>query len=303
MRTVPPVLSGGRPAAPSSGLDPMWLDNLHPALRRAWHPVARAAELGDDGCVTLMGEAWRLAPDAEGWHAEDACGATAMGAAEHLGLMWVAPEAPLAPLPVVPEADDPGFVAVDAPAWDWEAGAGQMTDGACDLTHIPFLHRDTIADPDDVVVPSYGVSVNADAWTASVDYSHTARALHHPSRLGPRRVVIEHTAPFGVRLRLEFPDEDAVLTSCFFHQPLTATRTRLWCTNHRTDIADGRCSPERATALHRMVNDQDRQMLELYPGKALPLDLRHEVHVRADRITVEVRRSLRRLVATAAAGA
>jgi phenylpropionate dioxygenase-like ring-hydroxylating dioxygenase large terminal subunit len=115
----------------------------------------------------------------------------------------------------------------------------------------------------------------------------------------PRHVVIEHTAPFGVRLRLEHPEEDVILTSVFLHQPGWADRTRLWCINFRTDVADGRCTPEEATALHRRVNDEDRRMLERYADADLRLDLRDEVHVRTDRITVEVRRSLLRLVRAA----
>jgi phenylpropionate dioxygenase-like ring-hydroxylating dioxygenase large terminal subunit len=108
--------------------------------------------------------------------------------------------------------------------------------------------------------------------------------------------VIEHTTPFCVRLRLEHPEDDVVLTSVFLHQPGWEDRTRLWCINFRTDIADGRCTAEEATALHRRVNDEDRRMLERYPHKELPLDLREEVHVRTDRIAVELRRNLSRLV-------
>ena len=39
-----------------------WIDNEHPALRRCWHPVARSADVGDDGpvAVDLMGERWCL---------------------------------------------------------------------------------------------------------------------------------------------------------------------------------------------------------------------------------------------------
>jgi phenylpropionate dioxygenase-like ring-hydroxylating dioxygenase large terminal subunit len=269
------------------------LGNVHPALRRCWHPVARVADA--PASVDLLGEPWELGSSGASWQAYSARGPAA-ATAVHLGMVWVAPDPPLPPLPVIPEASDPAFVAVPAPAWDWHAGAGQMADGACDITHIPFLHRATIGNPRDAYVAPYPVAVDPQAWTATASYSHTAQALGGEPRMLPRHVTIEHTAPFCVRLRMEHPAENVILTSVFLHQPRTVEQTRLWCINYRTDIADGRCHPDEATALHRRVNDEDRRMLERYPHKEIPLDLREEVHVRADRITVELRRSLLRLV-------
>jgi phenylpropionate dioxygenase-like ring-hydroxylating dioxygenase large terminal subunit len=286
----------------SLGWSERCLGNLHPALWHCWHPVLPVAEVSDGSQVDLLGQTWVLRADGDRWQAEGpgtGPGTRAAATAEHLGLMWIAPEDPIPPLPAVPEADDPAFTAVPAPPWDWAAGAGQMTDGACDITHIPFLHRDTIGNPEETRTPPYRVQVDPEAWTATATYSHTARSLRGEGRMLPRHVVIEHTAPFGVRLRLEHPEEDVILTSVFLHQPGWADRTRLWCINFRTDVADGRCTPEEATALHRRVNDEDRRMLERYADADLRLDLRDEVHVRTDRITVEVRRSLLRLVRAA----
>jgi hypothetical protein len=282
------------------------LGNLHPALWHCWHPVMPVAEVSDGSRVDLLGQTWMLRADGNRWQAEGpgtgtgtGTGTIAAATAEHLGLIWIAPEQPIPPLPVVPEADDPAFTAVAAPPWDWVAGAGRMTDGACDITHIPFLHRATIGNPEEAHTPPYQVWVDHGAWTATARYSHTARALSGDGRMLPRHVVIEHTAPFGVRLRLEHPEEDVILTSVFLHQPGWADRTRLWCINFRTDVTDGRCTPEEATELHRRVNDEDRRLLERYADPDPPLDLRDEVHVRTDRITVEVRRNLLRLVRAA----
>ena len=40
-----------------------WFDNVHPALRKCWHPVAWASEMPGDGpiAVELMGEHWCVA--------------------------------------------------------------------------------------------------------------------------------------------------------------------------------------------------------------------------------------------------
>ena len=138
------------------------LSNTDRALRRCWHPVARAAEVtGQPLGVVLLGERWvlyrsggevrafadrcphRRCPlslghcDGEGvlqcayhgWRFDGAgrcveipalgTGATlppaahlepAAGTAEAHGMVFVAPDEPIAPLGTIPEADDPSFM-------------------------------------------------------------------------------------------------------------------------------------------------------------------------------------------------
>jgi len=49
-----------------------------------------------------------------------------------------------------------------------------------------------------------------------------------------------------------------------------------------------------SVAYEAKVLDEDLVIQERYRSKVLPLDLTHEVHVRADRATVELRRISRR---------
>ena len=51
------------------------------------------------------------------------------------------------------------------------------------------------------------------------------------------------------------------------------------------------------------VAEEDRVLLERIVSKAVPLDVQAEVHTRADRITLEMRRVLLDLVRAAAARA
>ncbi len=332
-----------------------WLDNLHPALRRAWHPVARSADISDGGLqqVELCGETWvltrlsgrlvalrdrcphRLAPlsagevvgdtiqcpyhgyrfDGDGRCVEiPALGPTAAippkawcdrpaGLSEHLGLIWLAPETPLTPLPQVPEFDDPTFTVVPLPPWDWTAGAAQMADNFLDVAHFPFTHRATFGDPADRRVAPY--EVERVGWTFTVTHRHTTKALDASIEPGasapvvPREMHFECTAPHHVRLRISYPVEDVVLTILFFHQPLDRRRTRLWCVDMRNDIADGRATIEETMELQRKVGEEDRWLLEQFRSQAVPLDLTEEVHTRADRITLELRRMLGDLVEAA----
>lgn len=155
-------------AAEARGLSDR-LTNDHPALRQAWHPVARSADVeGRPVTARLLGEDWvlvrlagevaafpdrcphRLAPLSAGWVDEVAgeavlrCGyhgwcftaqgrcaeIPALGPADHLpprarlappagvvecyGLVWLAPEPPVASIAEFPELDDGGS---PAPRW------------------------------------------------------------------------------------------------------------------------------------------------------------------------------------------
>lgn len=327
-----------------------WFDNEHPALRRCWHPVARATELVGDGplAVELLGEHWcvvrlggrltalpdtcphRFAPlsagsvvdgtlqcayhgfrfDADGRcvdipalapdtpiPAKANCGA-AFGVVEHLGLLWLAPEEPVVGLPAVPEHDDPAFVHCPLPVVDWHASAGQMADNFLDLGHLAFLHLATFADPADRFVGDYDVV--RDGLSFSVRYRHLTKALadsHGAAQ--PRTVERESywilTPPHHVYLRLSYPDEQAVLTINFCHQPVNAGTTRLYCTDYRNDIADEPNAIADAIAFQVAVAAEDQALLERVRRKAVPLDTTAEFHSRADRITLELRRVLREL--------
>jgi phenylpropionate dioxygenase-like ring-hydroxylating dioxygenase large terminal subunit len=333
---------------------PGWFTNVHPSLRRCWHPVARTAEL-DAGPVQaeLLGERYvvarlggrllvgpdrcphRRVPLSLGRVAGDelACAyhgyrfdgigrctaipALGAGAAippaahlraagqarEHLGLVWVALDEPLTPLPEVPEHDDPRFTACPLPPVEWRAGAAQMADNFLDVAHFPYLHTGTFADPDDTEVAPYDVV--RDGWTFTVVHRHTTKLLAaatDPSvghRATERVQRFTFVAPHHVRLRIDYVTEGTTLTITFFHQPLDAHRTRLWCTDYRDDIRPGGPSVEESVAFQLAVAAEDRAVLEAMPDGAVPIVPGHEVHTRADRITVELRRVLADLATTA----
>jgi phenylpropionate dioxygenase-like ring-hydroxylating dioxygenase large terminal subunit len=256
------------------------LGNTDARLRPFWHPVARA-----DGPlpveVDLLG---------------DRVATAGLAAADHLGLWWLAPDAPLAPLPVVAEDADERFVRVPSPPRPWRADAGRMADNFLDLGHLPFVHATSFADPTELEVPPLAVDRTATGFR--VVHDHATRRLHGPG-LGRRRMVLDYTAPFAVVLRLEYLDDDAVITTAFLHQPVADGLTVLWAINWRDDIVDGRCTPEETTAFQELVGAEDRAMLERVEPCALPLDPPAEVHTRADAPTLAMRRVLAGLLSPA----
>jgi len=222
---------------------------------------------------------------------------------ERYGLVWLAPEEPVAPIVEVPEWDDPAFTVCPLPDQSWQVGAGQMTENFLDIGHIAFLHGATFGDPDAVVVPNY--TCERDGFTFVCDVNHSAKLLEDSGGaelvtdnfdVASRRSTWWYHAPFSLRLRIEYSAENVVLTILFFHQPVDATTTKLYAFDLRNDIQDGRTTIEDAIAFQLAVGAEDKAMLETIVAKATPFDLQAEVHTRADRNTVEMRRVLADLV-------
>jgi phenylpropionate dioxygenase-like ring-hydroxylating dioxygenase large terminal subunit len=325
---------------------PLRLDNAHPALAHAWHPVCRAVDLENSAGVVgvrLLGEAWavgridgelfafvdrcphRMAPLSAGcvvdgalqcgYHgyrfaADGTCTAipaiganghvpakanatAAAGVAERYGLIWIAIEQPTSTLIDVPEWDDPSFTIVALPPLDWNAGAAQMTDNFLDLAHFPYVHPTTFGDPDATSVPEY--QLDRDGYTFTTVHQHSTRSISNPGtadapNTNDRRDTFVYGAPFTIRLRIEYLADDVVLTILFFHQPVDAQTTRLYCYDLRNDIADGRTTVEEARNFQLAVAAEDKALLERLPDKSISLDPQREVHTKADRITLEMRR-------------
>ena len=69
----------------------------------------------------------------------------------------------------------------------------------------------------------------------------------------------------------------------------------------RQNTADGRTSADDARSFQLAVAAEDQALVERLVDKSIPLDLQREVHTRADRVTVEMRRILGDLVAAVVA--
>jgi vanillate O-demethylase monooxygenase subunit len=327
---------------------PPALDNLHPALRRGWHPVALSTEVAEGSVerVVLLGESWALARidgavvavadrcphrgaplsmgtvegqalrcPYHGW-CFDGSGtcveipaldpssprpprarvATPAGVDERYGIVWLAPDAPVAPLVDLPEWGSSEFPLVQGGASTWRAGAGQMADNFLDVAHFPFTHLGSFGVAGDRVVPEH--DVRREGWTINVNHTHHAvSADPEDPRPELREQAFHLRAPFSIVLRLRYQrsgDELAVLLAI---QPVDADTSRLY----RWNLRNGRAALRRPEAelerLDALVVEEDRSLLEQLETNAMPLDLRDEVHTKADRATVELRKLLRDLCA------
>ncbi|HVD27873.1 MAG TPA: Rieske 2Fe-2S domain-containing protein [Mycobacteriales bacterium] len=274
-------------------------DNLDPSLEHAWHPVALSRELRPGGWlqVRLLGRNWTLRRDGDDVSADP----PAYGVRERLGVIWLAPAEP-ADVPLdVPEADDRRFVAGWMQPVRSPGPAGLLADTFLDATHGPFVHAATIGAPDHAeVVPGPvdaepgGFSCVLEQWCDNPVDPEVATG-GRPLRQR-RRTTYTYRAPFQLRLRQEFLDSGATTTLLYLLQPEDLDSTRIYV---GVLLSSGPGHPLHTPrevaaqlALQKQILEEDVRSQAALAVSGLPLDLRDEVHVPADRLGVALRQAL-----------
>jgi phenylpropionate dioxygenase-like ring-hydroxylating dioxygenase large terminal subunit len=113
-------------------------------------------------------------------------------------------------------------------------------------------------------------------------------------------VRYRYTAPFAAWLRIDYEEAGGCNVITFFVQPVDAERCAIHVSVHRDDLDGDLDRLAAALAFEHAVTAEDLVVQEAFVHRSLPLDLTVEVHTRADRMTVELRRILGDLVAAAA---
>jgi phenylpropionate dioxygenase-like ring-hydroxylating dioxygenase large terminal subunit len=287
---------------PVDAAEPVVLRNTEPALRAAWHPAALSTEVGPDGYEALVvGQPYRLRRDAAGVTADPA----PAGLTERWGAVWLAPEPPRTELFDEPDAEDAGYVGAWLPPARTTVNAGFVADNFLDVAHFPFVHTGTFgADADRVVEPAEVVaepdgfrSVQEQWFDNPEDPGVLSGARPLRQR---RRATYVYRAPFQLLLRLEELDTGSVKTILFLMLPETDTSTRIYTKMLLHDIGgELRPGPEtvaREVAFEEAVLAEDLILQSVVTVPGLPLDMRTELHVRADRLGVALRRELTRFL-------
>jgi phenylpropionate dioxygenase-like ring-hydroxylating dioxygenase large terminal subunit len=274
-------------------------DNLDPSLEHAWHPVALSRELRPGGWlqVRLLGRNWTLRRDGDDVSADP----PAYGVRERLGVIWLAPAEP-ADVPLeVPEADDRRFVSGWMQPVRSPGPAGPLADTFLDATHGPFVHAATIGAPDHaevvpgpVVAEPGGFSSVLEQWCDNPVDPEVATG-GRPLRQR-RRTTYTYRAPFQLRLRQEFLDSGATTTLLYLLQPEDLDSTRIYV-GVLLSSGPGQAlhTPREVAAqlaLQKQILEEDVRSQAALAVSGLPLDLRGEVHVPADRLGVALRQAL-----------
>ena len=214
------------------------------------------------------------------------------GVDERYGLVWVrlAPEGEGAALPSFPEHDYPAFQVIHVPPFEWAASAGRQVESFCDVAHFTFVHPQTFA-ASDPVVPRYEVAVTPEGVRA--EFISGVGNVSEAAAAGRtwRRLYHLHL-PFTVHLAIDFPTGGRLAllnASC----PVSARRTRVFAVAARNFDRDR--PVDELIAFQQRVYAEDQRIVERQNPEDLPIDLGEEVHVKADRTSIEYRRQLGRM--------
>lgn len=216
---------------------------------------------------------------------------------ERYGLVWIAPEDPVADLPDFVEWDDDAYDTCRNEPRRSPTSAFQLADNFVDATHLPTVHTQTFGVPDAELLPPFEVDVHG--WKVSTTY-HVSYKNHddplvatgeHP--LVQPQILYKECVPASVALiRLDFPLTDKRIAILFALQPEHDGSTRIYKQMARNDFDGDAALLAASIEFEDLVMDEDLAVLEAYHEMGVHTDLRTEVHVRSDRLSVAYRRML-----------
>ena len=237
----------------------------------------------DGSCDQLLPEGARLCQ-------------TVYPSVEKYGLVWTCLDAEAPPLlPDFHEWDDSDYVRVLPDSINISAAAGRQLEGFLDVAHFAWIHTETFGDRTNPIVPRYDVypqkhGLRADYASSVSNFTHEMRHRAPADFVWWR--IFEVTLPFSARLTVKFPEEGrlCILNACC---PISARKTRVFVPLVRNFDKD--FPEEQVREFNHQVFAEDQEIVEAQCPEDLPIDLAEEVHIRADRTSIEYRKMLGRL--------
>ena len=225
--------------------------------------------------------------------------------AESHSMVFVAPLTPLTPLPTLGAHDDPAFVRGDLEPIVTRGNAGLLADNFLDMAHFAFVHTGTFGSGEAREVGDY--SVEREGYTFSAVYEHDFANREDPGvaegirpLIQRRRLTYRYVAPYHLELSLDFLDSGGSNIIGFFLVPLDDENVRIYSSIWRDDLGGSVERLREAVDFEVAVVNEDLALQSRYRELSLPLDITEEVHVKADKTTIELRRILRDLLDEAA---
>ena len=291
-----------------------WLDGDTPGLERFWHQACRRAELAPGASIDieLLGTTWTVSLDADGatYAARNPLDvAEPWGVQAHLDHVWVAPEAPLAPLPDVPEWGQDGWHLRRLSRAEGRYGVGLLLDNQLDAGHFAFVHTTTFGTPDAAQLPAAEVERDGTVATCTMRVPIAARnlavvAADDEAVQQHRTMHYAFHAPLWLRLQLDYEENSGSTILLFGFVPQGPGRARMDLDIlFRRPAGFTEAELDERLAFEEQVVAEDLVLQRLFEDLRLPLDPAAELHTKADRYSLTCRHLLRDLLAEAAGGA
>ena len=213
------------------------------------------------------------------------------------GLVWVCLAEPRAPIPELPELEDPTYHTFFYGAETWETSAARMIENFIDTSHFPYVHPGINATPDDPVIPDFPVERRVQGLYFETRFTApSGDAFRGPSSLASYAAYTEGrrqyrvVLPFTAQAIRPMPEGRRQVVS-IVASPISAKRMCRYASSSRNFALD---QPDDSfRELIRTVVAQDRVIVESQRPEELPLDMSEELHLKGpDAGTLEYRRML-----------
>ena len=225
----------------------------------------------------------------------------AFRSSERYGVVWVALDEPLAPIPDWPEQDDPGYRRIDQFYERWNCNGLRLMENSFDNAHIHFVHRNTfgnINDPDppqpEIERVDHGFIARSDVPVFNSDLQK--KNLRDDSAFTVRHMTAHWYMPFLRRLHIRYPSGlDHIIVTAATPIADDACQVVQFCFRNDSE-ADAPAAG--IIAFDRRVTQEDRAVLE-GTDFDMPLEMNSGVerHMPSDRPGLLMRRMLIELLA------
>ncbi|MBI2881922.1 MAG: aromatic ring-hydroxylating dioxygenase subunit alpha, partial [Candidatus Tectomicrobia bacterium] len=156
-------------------------------------------------------------------------------AAERYGLIWVClAEKPRAPVPDVPELEDPSYRIFFRQRKPWQCSAARAVENFVDFAHFPWIHEGILGDRDKPLAPRVVVRRDEeDLWFEA----HFSTDSAHPD---PYRRSYRLTRPFSILQWMKMPEDKAQVFffACAPHSAGETTRFMIVARNFDLDAPE-----------------------------------------------------------------
>jgi phenylpropionate dioxygenase-like ring-hydroxylating dioxygenase large terminal subunit len=223
---------------------------------------------------------------------------------QRYGLVWVCIGTPREPIPTFPELEGPGYTLVHELMEVWHASAPRITDNALDVSHVAWVHRDSVGDASNPRLSDYTVDREGTRLRFSVTYKSKVTG-QQAANTGLEGIVTRTThaelvQPFVFRGVLEY--DNGLRHVLYKTAAPVDDRSTLFCQFVARNDAPDDTRRAGIVAVDRQVQDEDRRLLERI-NPDFPIETTAELHTRSDRMTIEYRRVLAEIAAgTATSG-
>ncbi len=222
-------------------------------------------------------------------------------AVEKYGLVWVALDEPVQPLPAWPDNawDNPDFRVLLAGKYSWKSAAGRAVENAMDFSHFNFVHRGYTTLADGPVIKAHDIRETESGIEYAYDDGAIVReyTLYCPFTLHDRKLQLPGRQAAGSSWsNVEVVDnaKPPITILTFVGSPIDETHTRIYqyiARNHSLDQPDSAWVEN-----FDLITAQDQRIVESQRPEAIPTDLKDELHLKVpDASGIAYRRLLGRI--------